>query len=148
MPIFLNPRTALLARHAQHVVLVHFPIALFITGVLLDILSRSRRDSPFATAAYLNLTAAGLTVVPTVGTGLLAWQFALQGKRLHGVLLQHLISAAISTLIILCCWWLHHHMRRTGSARLPASRLLLEALGVVLLAFTAHLGGWLSGVNS
>ena len=30
-------RSVLLARHAQHVVLIHFPIALFITGVLFDV---------------------------------------------------------------------------------------------------------------
>jgi len=32
----LDPRTILLAKHAQHVVLVHFPIAAFITAVGLD----------------------------------------------------------------------------------------------------------------
>jgi uncharacterized membrane protein len=30
-------RTALLARHAQHVVLIHFPIALYLAGVVLDL---------------------------------------------------------------------------------------------------------------
>ncbi len=47
-----DPRTILLAKHAQHVVLIHFPIALFITGVGLDLLSRGKRDSQFASAAY------------------------------------------------------------------------------------------------
>ena len=35
----MNPfdiRAALLAKHAQHVVLIHFPIALFLAGVALD----------------------------------------------------------------------------------------------------------------
>jgi len=44
----VNPfdlRTILLAKHAQHVVLIHFPIALFITGVAFDLLSRGKRDS-------------------------------------------------------------------------------------------------------
>jgi hypothetical protein len=39
----MNPfdiRSALLAKHAQHVVLIHFPIALFITGVAI----RTRRS--------------------------------------------------------------------------------------------------------
>jgi hypothetical protein len=45
----VNPfdlRTVLLAKHAQHVVLVHFPIALFITGVGLDLLSRGQTRLP------------------------------------------------------------------------------------------------------
>ena len=57
----VNPfdlRTILLAKHAQHVVLIHFPIALFITGVGLDLLSRGKRTSQLAGAAYLNLSIA------------------------------------------------------------------------------------------
>ena len=42
----------LLAKHAQHVVLIHFPIALFISGVAFDLLSRGKRDSQLASAAY------------------------------------------------------------------------------------------------
>ena len=36
----MNPwdiRAALLAKHAQHVVLIHFPIALFLAGVAFDL---------------------------------------------------------------------------------------------------------------
>jgi hypothetical protein len=44
----LNPfelQTILLAKHAQHVALIHFPIALFIVGVLFDLLSRGKQGS-------------------------------------------------------------------------------------------------------
>ena len=74
----VNPfdlRTILLAKHAQHVVLIHFPIALFISGVVFDLLSRGKRFSQLASAAYLNLCVAAVTVIPTVVTGVLAWQF-------------------------------------------------------------------------
>jgi uncharacterized membrane protein len=33
-------KTALLAKHAQHVVLIHFPIALFITAVVFDFMAQ------------------------------------------------------------------------------------------------------------
>ena len=80
----VNPfdlRTVLLAKHAQHVVLIHFPIALFIAGVGLALLSRGKRDSQFASVAYLDLSIAAATVIPAVLTGLLAWRFALEGKK-------------------------------------------------------------------
>ena len=51
----VNPfdlRTILLAKHAQHVVLIHFPIALFVTGVGLDLLSRGKRTSQLAGAGH------------------------------------------------------------------------------------------------
>ena len=35
-----DPKAVLLAKHAQHVVLIHFPIALFLTGVAFDFAAR------------------------------------------------------------------------------------------------------------
>ena len=65
----MNPfdlKTALLEKHAQHVVLIHFPIALFITSFLFDLLGRWRRDQRLSTAAYYNLVGAAIAAVPTV----------------------------------------------------------------------------------
>jgi uncharacterized membrane protein len=142
-----DPRTILLAKHAQHVVLIHFPIALFITGVGLDLLSRGKRDSPLASAAYLNLSIAAATVLPAVLTGLLAWQFALEGKRLKGLLLWHVIAASIATLLVITSWWIHRRTRQSESLLLPVFRIPVELLGVAVIALTAHLGVFLSGVN-
>jgi uncharacterized membrane protein len=143
-----DPRTVLLARHAQHVVLIHFPIALFVSGVVLDLLSRGKSGSKFATAAYINLTAAALTVVPAALTGLLAWQFALDGHKLKGLLLLHLIGGLASTLLILMSWWVQRRLRKTGTGILSAYRIALELVGVVVVGLTAHVGGFLSGVNA
>lgn len=146
----MNPfelRSVLLARHAQHVVLIHFPIALFITGVLFDVLSRGHRTSLLGNAAYVNLTAAAITVFPAVITGLLAWQFVLDGRKPKGLLLLHLLAAWSSVLFIVASWLLHRHGRRAEAAP-PAYRFALEFLGVAFVVITAHLGGFLSGVNS
>ncbi|HEY8671921.1 MAG TPA: DUF2231 domain-containing protein [Terriglobales bacterium] len=147
----VNPfdlRTILLAKHAQHVVLIHFPIALFITGVGLDLLSRGKRTSQLASAAYLNLSIAAATVIPAVLTGLLAWQFVLDGKRLRGLLLLHLIAASIAALLVIASWWLHWRTRRAASLLLPGFRIPIELLGVAAIGLAAHLGGFLSGVNT
>lgn len=142
-----NLQTIVLARHAQHVVLIHFPIALFISGVGLDLLSRGKRDSQLASAAYFNLSIAALTVLPAVLTGVLAWQFALDGKRLKGVLLFHVIAAATAAVLVIASWLVHWRTRKQPIS-LPAYRIPLELLGVAVVAITAHLGGFLSGVNS
>ena len=147
----VNPfdlRTILLAKHAQHVVLIHFPIALFMTGVGFDLLSRGKRDSQLAAAAYLNLSIAAATVLPAVATGLLAWQFALDGKRLKGLLLLHLITALSAALLVVVSWWMHWRSRRPDTVSLPRYRIPVELLGVAIIALTAHLGGFLSGVNT
>jgi len=147
----VNPfdlRTVLLAKHAQHVVLIHFPIALFTTGVGLDVLSRGKRGSQLANAAYWNMSIAAITVIPTVLTGVLAWQFALDGKRLKGLLLFHLIAASGAALLVIASWLVHWRSRKSGAPVLPSFRIPVELIGTAVMALTAHLGGILSGVNS
>ena len=147
----VNPfdvRTVLLAKHAQHVVLIHFPIALFITGVGLDLLSKGRRDSQLANAAYLNISIAAAMVIPAALTGIMAWQFALDGKRLKGLLLFHVIAATIAAVLVIVSWCVHWRSRRLEPPVLPLYRIPVELLGAAVIALTAHLGGFLSGVNS
>lgn len=142
-----DPKTVLLAKHAQHVVLIHFPIALFITAVAFDLVGYWTKRNGLWDAAYYNLFAAAMTAVPVVATGLLAWQFQLEGQKLKGILLWHLLLACLSSVLIWTVWWLHFRARRQ-KAPLPAYRLLIECLTVGMVALTAHLGGFLSGVNS
>lgn len=146
----VNPfswRTILLERHAQHVVFIHFPIALFICGVLFDFLSGGRRESQFAGAAYLNLSAAAAFLIPTLISGVLAWQLAFGGARLEGLLLLHVVAAISATLLIAATWWMHWRARKSNDVHLPRYRLLIELLGVAVTALTAHLGGFVSGIN-
>ena len=143
----IDPRTIFLAKHAQHVVLIHFPIALFITGVGCDLLARGRRASQFAGFAYFNFSIATASLIPTIGTGLLAWHFALEGKQLKGLLLMHLLVALLGALLIAFSWWTHWRTRKAKSADLPRYSVPIELLGVAVIAFAAHLGGFLSGVN-
>ena len=141
-----DPKTALLAKHAQHVVLIHFPIALFIAGVAFDFIAQWTKRRGLGDAAYYNLLVAAIATVPVVATGILAWQFALEGQRVKGILLQHMVLAGVSTVLIWVVWWIHFRARRRENS-LPAFRLPLELLGVAIIALTGHLGGFLSGVN-
>jgi uncharacterized membrane protein len=145
----VNPfdlKTALLAKHAQHVVLIHFPIALFITAVTFDLIAQWTKRRELATAAYYNLLGAAISTVPVLATGLLAWQFQLEGQKLKGMLLLHLVLACVSTVMIWVVWWVHFRAQRQ-TLILPSYRFAVEFLAVGLVALTGHLGGFLSGVN-
>jgi uncharacterized membrane protein len=145
----VNPfdiRTILLAKHAQHVVLIHFPIALFIVGVTFDLIAQWTKRRGLADAAYYNLLVAAISTVPVVATGILAWQFALEGQKVKGILLEHMVLAGASTVIIWLAWWIHFR-GRGSETELPALRIPLELVGVAIIALTGHLGGFLSGVN-
>ena len=139
--------TVVLAKHAQHVVLIHFPIALFVTAVAFDYLGQWTKDRTLAAAAYFNLLLAAASTVPVLATGFAAWQWALEGQTLKGTLLLHLVLGCTSSVLIWLVCWIHWRVRRVPSAGLPPSRLPLEAVVVLLVGLTSHLGGFLSGVN-
>ena len=141
-----DPKTVFLAKHAQHVVLIHFPIALFVAGVGFDLLAQWTKRRGLADAAYYNLLVAAISTIPVLATGLLAWQFQLEGEKLKGILLLHLVLACVSTVMIWLVWWLHFRARRR-TVFLPVYRLPLELVAVAIVALTGHLGGFLSGVN-
>jgi len=140
-------KTVLFAKHAQHVVLIHFPIALFIIGVLFDFLAQWKNQRLLAAAAYYNLLVAAIATIPVVVTGILAWQWELEGQKLKGILLMHLVMGCLSTVLICGVWFIHARTRRKQQEVLPGYRLPIEAVAVVIVALTGHLGGFLSGVN-
>lgn len=140
-------KSALLARHAQHVVLIHFPIALFLVSVAFDCAAQWWRTAAFAAVAYYNLTVAAFASVPAVATGLMAWHWQLEGQKLKGTLLLHLVLGLASTLLIWLVWLVHFRGRKPERT-LPAYRLPLEVAAAAVVALTAHLGGFLSGVNA
>jgi len=146
----MNPfsiREALLAKHAQHVVLIHFPIALCTAGVAFDFVAHWTKRSALATAAYYNFTVAAIATLPVVATGLLAWQFQLESQKLKGILLLHLVFGGVASAMIWLVWFVHFKACRSSERILPFFSIPLEILAVTVVAITGHLGGFLSGVN-
>lgn len=139
-------RAALLAPHAQHPVIVHFPIALFIASVAFEILALWRKQPIFATVAYFNLIAATLALPFTIASGLAAWHWQLEGAILKGNLRLHLVFALTTSAIILLLCWKRSCLRSRGEAP-RAMYFALMTLGLLAISVTGHLGGFLSGVE-
>ena len=137
----------LLAPHAQHPVIVHFPIALFIASAVFELLAAWRKQPLFAAVAYYNLVGAAISIPFTIATGLAAWQIQLEGATLKGNLRLHLVFAITTALIILILFWKRFRMRRSGGSP-SAAYFALMALGLLMITVTGHLGGILSGVEA
>ena|SRR5437879_8318653 len=146
----MNPfdlKSALLAKHAQHVVLVHFPIALFISSVAFDLLALWKGSRSLAKAAYYNLIGAAITALAALVTGVLAWQLQLEGERLRGNLRLHLgLGASAAILIWTLAWW-RTRQERDDSSSLAIGYWAVSFIAVLVVALTGHLGGILSGVE-
>ena len=142
-----DPRSVFLAKHAQHVVLVHFPIALCLVSIAFDFIAQWTGKRVLAEVVYYNLLVAVISTVPVVITGLLAWRWQLEGQRLKGTLLLHLVLGLTATGMIWLVWSLHLRAHRNPQAKLPLYRLPIELAAAAVVSLTAHLGGFLSGVN-
>jgi uncharacterized membrane protein len=140
-------KSALFARHAQHPVLIHFPIGLFIASVVFDLLAVWRKQPILAMVAYYDLLGAALTVPLAIATGLGAWQWQLEGATLKGNLRLHLICALTSASLIFVLCWMRLRLRAKGSSPRFAY-FAITTLALMAITLTGHLGGILSGVET
>jgi len=138
-----DPRTVVFAKHAQHIVLVHFPIGLCLSSVIFEVLGKWRAHAGLISASYYNQVAAAIASVPVVATGLLAWQFQLEGAHLKGNLLLHLIFGSLASALM----WSVVILYRKTAARWVALRYGTQVLTAIVISITGHLGGFVSGVN-
>src|SRR5205809_1508276 len=140
-------KAALLAGHAQHPVIIHFPIALFIASAVFELLAVWRKQPIFASVAYYNLLGAALTVPLAIATGLGAWRWQLEGAAIKGNLRLHMVCALTSALLIFFLCWMRTHLRTKGKS--PGVAYWAVALiALLVITLTGHLGGILSGVET
>ena len=145
----LNPfdlKAALLAGHAQHPVIIHFPIGLFIASVVFDLLAVWRKKPILAAVAYYNLLGAALTLPLAIATGLGAWQWQLEGATLKGNLRLHMICAVTSALLIFFLCWMRSRLRAKNIS-LGVSYVTVTLFALMAITLTGHLGGIVSGVE-
>ncbi len=131
-----------------HVVLVHFPIALWMTATL-AILVRAASDGALALAidrALTPLLALGLLAgIAAFGVGLMVWPWEAISSTPLGR--NHMLLAAWTTTywaLLLATRWIQGEAVWQGIGRWIMAALAL--LGAVLLGITGTLGGHLIGV--
>lgn len=141
-------KTLLFPRHGQHPALIHFPIGLFLIGLLFDILGTRKQDKSLLTAGYFNLLAAALSAPFALGTGLVAWfqLYGLSALRTNTSLQLHLILAVASSLAMGFLLW-QRRRQSEGVTVLTNTYFAIAVLTALALALVGHLGGNLSGVN-
>jgi uncharacterized membrane protein len=140
-------KAALLAGHAQHPVIVHFPIALFIVSAVFEVMAAWRKQPVLATVAYYNLLGAALTIPFAIATGLGAWHWQLEGAAIKGNLRLHMICALTSALLIFFLTWVRSRLRTKGRSPRIAYFAVI-GLALMAITLTGHLGGILSGVEA
>ena len=140
-------KAALLQGHAQHPVIIHFPIALFIASAVFELLAVWRKQPAFAAVAYYNLVGAAITIPLAIATGLGAWRWQLEGATLKGNLRLHFICALTSASLIFVLCWVRSRLRSKDTSP-GIAYFALTSLALMTITLTGHLGGILSGVET
>jgi uncharacterized membrane protein len=125
-----------------HPLVVHFPVALWLTSLLFDLMARRRDDIAYGRAAYWLVGLGLLSAAVSVAVGwldLLAYERGgVDPKfvRRHWI---HSIPAYVATVLYLANFlW-----RWRTANRLTGPLLLLSVLGAIVIGATAFLGGQL-----
>ena len=149
-------QTLMFPKHAQHPVIVHFPIALLMIALLFDFLGARTRNRSLHAAAYYNIAAAALFAPVSVVTGLLAWWFKYVPHPYTGSLLSqltgntdilyHLIMGVVSMAVIWALLALRRGESRHETVTLSPAYTALAVLSLPIIAITGHLGGILAGI--
>ncbi len=128
-----NKDEELLPRHSFHPLVVHFPVALYLFGVVLDFYGRWRRSDEIRRVAMWNLGFGALASLLAVPTGLAVW--LRSGYPLEGNVLNHFVLAITAAILMLsmAAW------RRKGLHDSGGYWLLLLISGVTVAA-AGHFG--------
>jgi uncharacterized membrane protein len=127
-----------------HPMMVHFPLALALTGFMCllfsRLLRRTQTSSSLAAGGHWNLILGGIAGLVTLGTGLgAAWHLRLYGDLQYSVSRHMIWAVCTSQLLALLALW----RAIATTAQTPPSRLFLALLLVacVALIVTAYYGG-------
>src|SRR5829696_7808253 len=115
--------------HPVHPMLVMFPIALYVTGTIFDIIHLISDNDIFAEVGFWMITAGLIGAVLAAATGLLDWTKIPTGTRAKGVGLRHGLLNSIALVAFLISWGI----RVDRPAHLPGGGLVvLEILAVAV----------------
>ena len=128
-----------------HPLLIHFPIALFSTGLFFDILSRFLNNEELNHAGFWTMCM-GLVSSPfTIITGIIA--FMEEGSLLDLLQFNHGILLIISILLLLGLFWarIRFDLDFRYSRLKKNIYLILHILAVGILFYGSHLGAQTAG---
>ncbi len=127
--------------HPIHPMVVHFPIALFITSVVFDFLAMRWRHKSFQDTGFYTLIAGLLGAAAAVLTGALAEE-AVENKGIpESVIEIHEALGYATLLFFIGLLALRLLMRWKLIRESPALYLAMGVIGIVILSATGYFGG-------
>ncbi|MFY9232966.1 MAG: DUF2231 domain-containing protein [Fimbriimonadaceae bacterium] len=126
-------------KNGYHPALVHFPIALLIAGLLLDLAGLIRKEKMLLFAGWYNLVLAAVTSIAAVASGFLA--MTLMKLPYKGLIFTHLLLGIGVTFVMwmMVALRVHRHEQMQVGARV--AYYVLATTAFTLVTWAGHLGG-------
>lgn len=128
---------ARLLGHSVHAMLIVFPIGLFVTAVIFDILHLVTGTALWASIAYYMIAAGIVGGLVAALFGFIDYLAVPTNTRAKHVGRLHGLGNVVVVLLLLVSWWL----RRANPSDPSATAMVFSLLGVALAGVTAWLGG-------
>jgi uncharacterized membrane protein len=124
--------------HPVHPMLIVFPLGLFVTAVVFDLVELITDTATFGQVAYWNILAGMIGAVIAAATGLADWTAIPAGTRAKRIGLWHGATNTVVLVLFLISWLVRmgatDHVAGTGP-------FVLEVVALVLGATAGWLGG-------
>jgi uncharacterized membrane protein len=126
-------------KNGFHPAIVHFPIALFIGGLVLDFLGMIRRDKTLLHAGFYSIAMAVITSLGGIASG--AFAMYLQKLPYRGLIFTHIILALVSSGLmgLMLAMRVHRHEKMHLPTRVIYYLCAIACF--VLISYAGHLGG-------
>lgn len=123
--------------HPVHPMLVVFPLGLFVTSLVFDIIRLAGGSDGFSVAAFYCIAGGVIGGLGAAVFGLVDWAAIPRGTRARRVGALHGIGNVIVTGLFVISW----AIRAGDPGRLPRGAFVLSLIGVLLALITGWLGG-------
>ena len=127
--------------HPLHPAVVHIPVGLWPAALIFDLLSRiGSGNNALVQLSFFCIAIGMLAILPAIPSGLADWSEIKKEKPAWKIGLWHMILNLFATVFFAINLGLRAGEFRTATT-VETPALLLSALGVVILAVSAYLGG-------
>ncbi len=129
----------LVPKNFFHPAIIHFPIALFIGGLLLDLIGYLRKSDSFYVAGWYNLLFGAISAFGGIASGYIAT--LMMHIPISGLIQRHMILAISGTAIMWILVGIRAKRHEKVSGPLRLAYIALAISGLVLISWSGHLGG-------
>lgn len=123
--------------HYIHPMLIVFPLGLFTTSFMFDLICLGTGNPEFGNAAYWMMTAGIVGALVAAPFGTIDWIEIPSGTRAKRIGLQHGLAASLMLALFIACWLL----RGSAPSQPTYASIVLSLIGVA----TSLVAGWLGG---